>query len=90
MAPAEEDHEDDLCGAEDLAANRAREDHARVGHVMYVRVAQFEGADHVACYGRDTAEADDEDAAGNHAEAVEHGRDGQDLQNLSDGDAGSD
>ena len=75
MAPAKEDHEDNLRRAEDLAANRAREDHARVGHVVDVGVAQLERADHVPRYGRDAAEADDEDTAGDHAEAVEHGRD---------------
>lgn len=55
MAPAEEDHEDDLGGAEDLAADGSREDHARIGHVVDVRIAQLERADHVPRHSRDTA-----------------------------------
>lgn len=57
VAAAEEDDEDDLRRAEDFAANRAREDHASVGHVVDVRIVQFEGADHVACCGRNYSES---------------------------------
>lgn len=67
-----EEEEDDLGESEELAAERAEEDHAGVGHVVDVWVAGFELPDHVAGVGGEDAEdQDEEEAAGEGVSKVE-------------------
>lgn len=51
MRAHDEDQEDDLRGAEELAPDRAQHYLPRVGHVVHVWVAQFELPDYVARVG---------------------------------------
>jgi hypothetical protein len=61
----DEEEEDDLGEAEELAAERAKEDHAGVGQVVDVWVAGLELADYVPGVGGEDAEdQDEEEAAG--------------------------
>lgn len=51
MRSHNEDQEDYLCGAEDFAPDGAEHDVAGVGHVVDVRVAEFELPNHEAGVG---------------------------------------
>lgn len=61
VAAHDEHQEQKLRGAEQLAPEATEHDLAGVGHAVDMGVAQLELPYHIACVGRDEAEADDED-----------------------------
>lgn len=56
MAAADENQKDGLRSAKHLASDGPSEDFAGIGHIVDVRVAQLEQADHVARSRRNCAE----------------------------------
>ncbi|KAI4184040.1 MAG: hypothetical protein LQ346_006185 [Caloplaca aetnensis] len=61
----DKDDEEHLGDAEDLAPDRTKQDHARVGHIVDLRVGELELADDIASVCRqDTETQDEDDAAG--------------------------
>ena len=61
MRPHDEDQEEDLRQAEDLAAEGAQQDLAGVGHIVHPRVAGLELPVYEAGVGGQDAEDEDED-----------------------------
>ncbi len=82
----DEDDEEELAEAEDLAAQAAKEDCPGVGHGVDMWVAQFELADYVASVGGEGAEGEEEDEARNEAEGGECGGEGEDTERDGFGD----
>lgn len=57
MAPTQENDENDLCCSKYFPANWTGKDLTRIGHVMYMGIAQFERPDDVAGHCSKSTEA---------------------------------
>lgn len=66
VAGHDEDQEEQLASAQNLAPNRAREHFAGISHVVHLRVGLFKLADHVSGVSCQDTESDDEDDGAEH------------------------